>query len=73
MKTFTSIKPFNGQSQKGRRIFVVEGDSKRKGLYKMSEYRVIDNEKTAKFSMYYGKCNQSTILECTKDMIEVPE
>jgi len=73
MKTFASVKPFNGQSQKGRRIFVVEGDSKREGLYKMSEFRVMDNGKTEKFSMYYGKRNQSTILEYSKDMIEVPE
>jgi len=75
MKTFTSIEAYPegtcGFRDNGRKIYVIEADPKREGLYKMSEYQVSDSEKTQKFSKYYGKCNQAKIIELSKNMIEV--
>ena len=74
MKTFTSIKKFPvgtiGHKEGGRIIFLIEADPKREGLYKMSEIQTGEGKKARKYPAYYGKCNQSKILELAKDMIE---
>lgn len=75
MKTFTSIQTFPegtcGYREDSRRIFLIEADPKRDGLYKMSEFQTNQGGKADRFSMYYGKCNQAKILELSEDMIEV--
>tara|TARA_R110000851_G_scaffold1183_1_gene4133 strand:+ start:1152 stop:1382 length:231 start_codon:yes stop_codon:yes gene_type:complete len=75
MKTFTSIEKFTvgtiGHKEDGRIIFLIEADPKREGLYKMSEIQTEAGKKARKYPAYYGKCNQSIILELSKGMIEV--
>lgn len=75
MKTFTSIKAFpvgsSGHDKGMKRIYLIEADPKREGLYKMSEFQVKSGAKPKRFSLYYGKCNQAKILEESKSMIEV--
>ena len=68
MKTFTSLSTINKDFS---RIWIIEADAKREGLYKMGQIQLITGQKPRKFSKYFGKCNQATILELSKNMIEV--
>ena len=68
MKTFTSSSIINKDYSK---IWLIEPDEKREGLYKMGQIQLVRGEKPRRFSKYFGKCNQAKILELSKSMIEV--
>ena len=77
MKTFTTIEYYPegtwGHDINSSRIFIIDEDPKRPNLYRMGEIQTKGNngQKEHRYSVYFGKCNQSKILELSKDMIEV--
>ena len=74
MKTFTKITNFpkgtSGHDKDMRIIDVIWEDPKRAGLYIWTEFQA-GNGKANRYSVAYGKSNQTDILKASKSMIEV--